>query len=1073
MKKIFQFLFLFCAISTTKAQTFTPPAFADVDNNYRTYVNQVFGALESNRVTTGFLADYGFDFTDPKIYNGSVLVDSTLMEQGIYSELYKTIFTSKFNSNAGTLVHPSVYDSLCYIARQKEVITLSGLLFKYNAIDPNAQANGKMQTVNGQLKDKYVGSVWQNPYQEFNTMAISPSTINYNLTYCSVVLPSNLFLSNRSSEISSIQFDAADGLGYRTIQYNTPVTLNYADTGWKRWIFRITLTSGQQLFSHTKVHFSNTSNVAGSGGAAARGVADRRAAITATEQFNGVFGVADIVISYRNVNDQVLRRPLIVAEGFDPGWITSPEEPEGENTFAGFVRSVRGSNSIALQNLITDNPSQYDLVYVNWRNGTDFLQRNELALEAVIRWVNANKQPLGGVMQPNVVLGSSMGGVIARMALGRMDRGGGQNGAGGFAAHQTNLYVSLDAPHQGANVPLGYQAAARHATRMYVSTGGLAVAVEIIQLLRNGPSPLLNLLLADQPASRQMLTNRIDINYNQNNATNQQFLQELRTQWAYPVNIRNIAISNGSECAIDQEFAAGSSLLYHYRSTKTRFIGDLIFMVAGAGLAYLNAPAIITIPLILPGSNRFELTIDIKAIANGGGNAVYYGNIKLTKKILWLVPVSVNIANKTYNAPTGILPFDTYPGGFYTLTLANQPGSVSQDWMFSYNNSFFIQRRFSFIPTTSSLDIGQGNTALTNANYLARYVGATPPVAPLNTPFANFATAFNQDGTQWIFDNSNFRRLNNEPHEGLFIRNANFLANELNGINNLRTNCEAFCANGTITGNPLVCNTQNFTAPFGNGVTYNWSISDPTIATLTPNGNTVLVTRNNGANGGATLIVNISGACGTTSLSLPLTIGSINSLTGTYSTNTATRAIQTVNFVPSGYIYAQYTWPGITNITATLGNGSSTGTGFNAFGSAFTFTLGVGQSISVNFNGTGACGSANATRTFIQSSSGFRVAASPNPVSSSLNIAFSEQTEAETTSKQQGQELKPLRSMKSTGKTIVTLFEFNTSMQVKQWTQNETSSKGYNYSVAGLRKGLYILQVDRNNQTATTKIIVE
>jgi hypothetical protein len=42
MKTILQFLILLCVISTTKAQTFTPPAFADVDNNYRTYVNQVF-----------------------------------------------------------------------------------------------------------------------------------------------------------------------------------------------------------------------------------------------------------------------------------------------------------------------------------------------------------------------------------------------------------------------------------------------------------------------------------------------------------------------------------------------------------------------------------------------------------------------------------------------------------------------------------------------------------------------------------------------------------------------------------------------------------------------------------------------------------------------------------------------------------------------------------------------------------------------------------------------------------------------------------------------------------------------
>ena len=50
MKKIFHLILLLCTIGTIKAQTFTPPAFAETDNNYRTYANQVFGALESNRI---------------------------------------------------------------------------------------------------------------------------------------------------------------------------------------------------------------------------------------------------------------------------------------------------------------------------------------------------------------------------------------------------------------------------------------------------------------------------------------------------------------------------------------------------------------------------------------------------------------------------------------------------------------------------------------------------------------------------------------------------------------------------------------------------------------------------------------------------------------------------------------------------------------------------------------------------------------------------------------------------------------------------------------------------------------
>lgn len=722
------------------------------------------------------------------------------------------------------------------------------------------------------------------PLPELTTVAISPSITTYKLTYCSVILPSGLFVSNMISEVSSVQFDAEDGQGYRALQFNVPLNLSYADTGWKHWQFRISLIDGRQLYSHSKVHFNNTSNMAGSNGIATRGIEiDRRRNIIATESYNGVLGVADIIISYGNANDQVLRRPLIIAEGLDPGHITNPEEPEGANTFTDFIISVANSGSATLRNLISNNPSHYDIVYINWRNGTDWLQRNALVLEEVIRWVNANKQPdlTTGLLNQNVVLGSSMGGVIARMALGRMDRNGGVN------AHQTRLYVSLDAPHQGANVPLGYQAAARHGARMYLNTGAAVVStVETVQLILGGASPLQSLFLIDQPAVRQLLTRRMDIFYNQANTENQNFMNELRTQWAYPVNIRNIAISNGSECGIDQEFAAGSSLLYHYRSTKTRFIGDLIAMATGPfiggsiGAFFGNVAPVIG--LTLPGSNKFELTLDVKALANTGGNQVYYGNIKLTKKVLWLVSTSINIANKTYTAPTGLLPFDTYPGGFYTVGISNQLGSVSQDWMFNYDNSFFIQRRFSFIPTTSALDIGQGNTLLTNNDYLAKYIGGTPPLAPLNTPFNNFATAFNANpitltGTnpagQTIYQ---FTSNGDEPHEGLFIRSSNWLAEELNGNNNVRANCSFVCNSPAIQGPPSMCTSANYTIPgiAGTGATVSWSVSPTNLTTApyTGTGNAFNVTRNGSATGTITLTATITSICSANPVVLNKTI---------------------------------------------------------------------------------------------------------------------------------------------------------------------------------------------------------
>jgi hypothetical protein len=170
-KQLLAALLLLCAFFA-QSQTFVPPVYAEINDNYRNHVNNVFGILEYNRVTTGLLVDYGISYADPKTYNGSVLHDSTLVENGIFSNLYLTLFTSRFN-NTISMRHPSIHDSLFDVARQAEVITLSGLLFRYNSIDPNANTNGTLDVVNGQLKDKYINGVWQNPYQQFTSLAIT------------------------------------------------------------------------------------------------------------------------------------------------------------------------------------------------------------------------------------------------------------------------------------------------------------------------------------------------------------------------------------------------------------------------------------------------------------------------------------------------------------------------------------------------------------------------------------------------------------------------------------------------------------------------------------------------------------------------------------------------------------------------------------------------------------------------------------------------------------------------------------------------------------------------------------
>jgi hypothetical protein len=131
-----------------------------------------------------------------------------------------------------------------------------------------------------------------------------------------------------------------------------------------------------------------------------------------------------------------LVRPLIVVEGFDPGHLLAPELEFGMSTFNTFVRQLDNPAGFSqLTQLLRGNNQQYDIIYVDWARGTDFLQRNALLLERVIRWVNEQKA-LDGSVEPNVILGQSMGGVISRWALRDMENRG--------LNHQTRLFISWD-----------------------------------------------------------------------------------------------------------------------------------------------------------------------------------------------------------------------------------------------------------------------------------------------------------------------------------------------------------------------------------------------------------------------------------------------------------------------------------------------------------------------------------------------------------------------------------------------------------------------------------------------------
>ena len=347
------------------------------------------------------------------------------------------------------------------------------------------------------------------------------------------------------------------------------------------------------------------------------------------------------------------------------------------------------------------------------------------------------------------------------------------------------------------------------------------------------------------------------------NTTSTNFYNELKLKginpavnFGYPINCKNIAISNGSECGVTQGFNAGDDLFNLDINKGLSFWGDLLSLVYNPIGGYIGAVATGNVGLggvailgLIPGHSRYHIEFYAKSIPYGAGNQIYKGRISYTKKILWIGPnITVNITNVNKNQPTGVLPLDYYGGGFYGTSLFSGTQALPA--------GAYVRDRFNFIPTTSALDIGKKNITLVDLDFKNKYIGAIPPITPKNTPFSNFATDFDF--------NSN---TSNKPHISFSFRNGDWLVNELNSVNPQQTtNCSFICSDAQISGGTL-CTTANYTAPLSNATFFNWTITQgANLATLSnATSQTATLTKVGTGSGNITLSLTLGNSiCGST-----------------------------------------------------------------------------------------------------------------------------------------------------------------------------------------------------------------
>ena len=846
------FLLVFALFHTilTNAQT--------ANTTWKTQINNRFSGINKTKIPHHLLIDYAMEFTELSAFNGSLTTDN-LVHKGTYTSIYNTLLMARVQTSVTGLVNPTAFKNNWDNVRNKNTIVLSGLYYKYSKIKANAYPN-YLTVANNKYYDKYVNGVWQNPYEDQQVFAITTPILKYKKLNLQVQLPNNLWYTNQSSAVQNIAIDFEDGNGYQTMAFGQIKTINYSQKGLYEWKYKLTLTNGQVLYSHSKISIEGevAPNTTSQG---ARTINEPctvdafgidTVEFVGTQTYLGTANTATLQIDYRAGSSCTITKPLIVAEGFESG-LLGIENGLGDNHYGNFIlEATNATGNLAGQ--ITD----YDIIYINWDNGKDYLQRNAVLLEDIITWVNSIKT---GSTQ-NVVLGQSMGGVLARYALADME----QNGI----THDTSLYISHDAPHQGANIPLSILYFARHMVDQFVSTpigdmninpsDGSPVSIYDIQTLINAP------------ATQQLLIRNVNSGFYVTTALHDSWQADLQSK-GYPQLTRNISLSNGSHCANPQNYNPSDTLFSLSGSGKTSLLGDFLLELLGPltndgyiNLAFaFNEPGLLI--GILPGKSKFDMNFNAKALPNVGQNTqIYKGKITFIKELFWIADININLTDRSYNNPSNSLSYDYYPGGQYRLPF-NFENSTVDNWFGSFGMNAYMVNGFNFIPVPSALDVGSDMANLNDSDYLTPYTASNPPIGVKIIPFDNFMTSHQPN--QGL----------NEQHISFNFRNGNWLALELNDVDNDEDlfDCSAFC--NTTIGDDFLCNTTVYSVT-DTATSVTWTVDDPNnLVTFTTNFNEITLSPTASNNSGYfTLNVTYSNIikCGTNVISQQIWVGRPN-----------------------------------------------------------------------------------------------------------------------------------------------------------------------------------------------------
>lgn len=489
-------------------------------------------------------------------------------------------------------------------------------------------------------------------------------------------------------------------------------------------------------------------------------------AISATIPFAGLSGKGEILHYNRSGSSSTsgniqYRNPIIFVDGIDFG-----DSRKGETIYGKYLSYISDPGAPASVRLGAQLRQQgFDLIILNFPDGRipenasagkanpgidggcDYIERNAMVLVRLIQLVNQALEPGSRKL---TVVGPSMGGIISRYALAYMEKNQAQTGN-----HNCGLFISQDAPHLGANIPVGTQQMIQNLAGFNMT--GAEISWE-------------NLC---SPAAMELMINHAKNTENTNhNELRTAFLENCLSNglpgslgWPKDAGLRLVAISNGNlygnpvsgTGAPNNSIQGSGNLLNLKLEMKTKEFLTITLAIFGGGFI-LPPPA-----FLYSGSMEWN---SFYAPAQSQTAKTFSFNFGFS---LFDQGVDVYSEERNWKALDQYMSVDAAPGGFSNsseiLRNAIVDGFESSAGVVSLNLSH-ADKFHSFIPVKSALGFRWNSTGLRN---VGEYLLERNLVCTGEIPFhAYFCGTGNEEHVQLSAASVEFlyKQLNYSPPGG-------------------------------------------------------------------------------------------------------------------------------------------------------------------------------------------------------------------------------------------------------------------------------------------------------------------